>query len=296
MNCQKKGYICQKKGQLKRIFSNHSLNVFELELNEWPYGKHTHNFCELILVKQGKGFHTINETKFPYGKGDIFLLTPEDYHFFEIDSPTVLLYIKFTEQVFAEKHSWIKSGWIDPSSLFLFKSHMIIGSIIKDHKDTKKIFGISKILLDEYTSHKLYSREFILELFGAIIIIILRHLSQQNPKRLIAEKDRDKINEVLAYVRMNINKESKLTLSVIAQEFNISANYIGEYLRIHTGNGFKKIIIETRLERASVLLKQSTLSIAEIAEKTGFADASHMNKSFKKYRGNNPSSIRNDIG
>ncbi|MDM1072567.1 helix-turn-helix transcriptional regulator [Empedobacter brevis] len=279
---------------MKRIFSNHSLNVFELELNEWPYGKHTHNFCELILVKQGKGFHTINETKFPYSKGDIFLLTPEDYHFFEIDSPTVLLYIKFTEQVFSEKQGWIKSGWTDPASLYLFKSHMVIGSIIKDKKDTKKIFGISEILLEEYTSHKLYSREFILELFGAIIIIILRHLVQQDPKRSLAEKEREKINEVLAYIRMNINKESKLTLSAIAQEFNISVNYIGEYLRIHTGNGFKKIIMETRLERASVLLKQSALSIAEIAEKTGFADASHMNKSFKKYRGSNPSSIRSE--
>ncbi len=277
---------------MKRIFSNHSLNVFELELNEWPYGEHTHNFCELILVKKGKGFHTINETKFPYAKGDIFLLTPEDYHFFEIDSTTVLLYIKFTEQVFAEKQGWIKPRWTDPDSLFLFKSHMIIGSIIKDKKDAKKIFGISEILLEEYTSHKLYSREFLLELFGAIIIIVLRHLAQQNPKRSLAE--REKINEVLAYIRMNMNKESKLTLSEIAQEFNISVNYIGEYLKNHTGNGFKKIIMDTRMERASVLLKQSTLSVAEIAEKTGFSDASHMNKSFKKYRGSNPSSIRSE--
>lgn len=279
---------------MKRIFSNHSLNVFQLELNEWPYGEHTHNFCELILVKQGKGSHTINETRFPYSKGDIFLLTPEDYHFFEIDSPTVLLYIKFTEQVFSEKQGWIKSGWTDPASLFLFKSHMVTGSIVKDKKDAKKIFSFSEILLDEYASRKLYTRELILELFGAIIIIILRHLSQHNPVRSLAEKERDKINDVLAYIRMNISKESKLTLSAIAREFNISVNYIGEYLKIHTGDGFKKIIMETRLERASVLLKQSTLSIAEIAEKTGFADASHMNKSFKKYRGSNPSSVRND--
>ncbi|WP_409450833.1 helix-turn-helix domain-containing protein [Epilithonimonas sp.] len=46
------------------------------------------------------------------------------------------------------------------------------------------------------------------------------------------------------------------------------------------------------MERATVFLLQSSLSISEIAEKTGFSDATHMNKSFIKYRGINPSMLR----
>ncbi|RKO72111.1 AraC family transcriptional regulator [Sphingobacterium puteale] len=278
---------------MKRIFSNHSLNVFELTLHEWPYNTHTHNFCELIMVKQGSGYHVINDTRFPYGKGDIFLLTPEDHHRFEIDDVTVLLYIKFTEQVFSEKQVWTKSAWIDSNHGFLFRSNMIIGSIIKNEADSSRIFYLSDMLLDEFRSPGIYSRELMLELFGAIIIIALRHLSVELQDSKVGKKESEKINNILAFIRLNINNESKLTLAEIAEEFNISVNYIGEYLRTQTGKGFKNLVLETRLERASVLLQKSTLSISEIAEKTGFTDASHMNKSFKKYRNINPSSLRN---
>ncbi|MDL2142318.1 MULTISPECIES: helix-turn-helix domain-containing protein [Flavobacterium] len=277
---------------MKRIFSKHSINVFELELTDWPYGQHTHNFCELILVRKGHGLHKINDTIFTYNRGDIFLLTPEDSHQLEIKDPTILLYIKFTEQIFNDKQSWIKSGWFETNSRFLFRSNMTAGSLIKNRQDTKKIFFLSKMLLEEYKSPKLHSRELTLEFFGAIIVIVLRHLTEHSTKKTFAEKERDKVNDVLAYIRLNINTEKKLTLATIAAEFNISANYVGEYLKNHTGNGFKKIIMETRLERATVLLKQSTLSISEIAEKTGFTDASHMNKTFQKYKEINPSELR----
>ncbi|WP_422100095.1 helix-turn-helix domain-containing protein [Tenacibaculum maritimum] len=43
---------------------------------------------------------------------------------------------------------------------------------------------------------------------------------------------------------------------------------------------------------ATRLLKQTNLNISEIADKTGFSDSSHFNKTFKKYTGRNPSAFR----
>lgn len=277
---------------MKRIFSRHALNVFELHLNEWPYGTHTHNFCELIFVKKGYGHHTINNTKFSFSSGDIFLLTPEDNHSFELQGYTNLLYIKFTEQVFQEKSERTKYGISDIFSLSLFHSHTIQGSIVKDTRDAKNLFLLAEVLLEEFTMRAPYSHELALELFRAIATIVVRQVSKFKQSNDALENDRARIAHILSYIRQHIAREDRLTLASIGQEFNISVHYVSEYLRKHAGKGLKKIITETRLERALVLLKQSPYSITEIAQKVGYSDLSHMNKMFRKYMGTSPSMER----
>jgi YesN/AraC family two-component response regulator len=278
---------------MKRIFSRHALNVFELELSEWPYGTHTHNFCELILVKKGAGYHAINDAKFPFQPGDIFLLTAEDYHYFELAEPTVFLYIKFTEQLFQEKAEMVRPGGKNLISRTLFHPNTIQGTIIKDMRDSHNVFLLAEILLEEFKNPAQHARELSLELFGAITTIVVRQITQHQFKIPPLANDKARIAQVLAHIRQHIGNEDQLSLAAIAQEFNLSVNYVSEYLRKHTGKGLKKIVTETRMERALVLLKQSPLSITEIAQKVGYSDLSHMNKIFKKYRNTSPSKERN---
>lgn len=279
---------------MKRIFSRHSLNVFEIRLEEWPYGTHTHNFCELILVKEGSGFHTINEARFPFSAGDVFLLTPSDAHDFEIIQPVHLLYIKFTELFFQEKSNWMKSNWVGGITYGIFHSEMHPGSIIQNIDDRKKMFILSEILLTEFVESASHSRELVIELMGAILILVYRNLKRRSNVNPTILKESDRVNAVLAYVRQHIGREQPLNLLSIAEQFGISVHYVSEYLLKHTGKGFKRIVQETRIERAIVLLKQSTLSISEIADRVGFSDASHMNKTFQRYCDKNPTKFRTE--
>lgn len=279
---------------MKRIFSRYTLNVFQLKLDMWPYPQHTHNFYELILVNEGSGKHLLNGVSFTYGPGHVFLLTPEDHHSFEINSYTVFTYIKFTEQLFAEKQVGDRTAhWIKKFENVLYNPNTVPECIIKDQEDKKLIFPLADMLLKEFNDPKPHSRILMLELFGAIMVLVARNLSQKNlVSSKVIQNEQDKVQQVLSHIRQNMDKKALLTQKYIAETFNLSPNYISSYLKKHTGLGLQKMITETRLKTAERLLKQSIYTISEIAHKVGFNDASHMNKTFQKYREMNPSELR----
>lgn len=279
---------------MKRIFSRHSLNVFQLKLDKWPYPQHTHSFYELILVNEGSGKHLLNGVSFTYGPGHVFLLTPEDHHSFEIDSFTVFTYVKFTEQLFAEKQVGDRTAhWIKKFEKVLYNPNTVPECIIKDQEDKNLIFPLADMLLKEFNGQKPHSRIVMLELFGAIMGLVGRNLSQKNlVLSKVVQNEQNKVQQVLSHIRQNIDKKALLSLKYIAKTFNLSPKYISSYLKKHTGLGLQKMITETRLKTAERLLKQSTYTIAQIANQVGFNDASHMNKTFQKYRGKNPSEFR----
>ena len=46
---------------------------------------HWHTYYELELVVRGSGRHIINGVEYPFRAGDVFLLTPSDFHEFSLD-------------------------------------------------------------------------------------------------------------------------------------------------------------------------------------------------------------------
>ena len=54
-------------------------------------------------------------------------------------------------------------------------------------------------------------------------------------------------------------------------------------------------IIRIRMERAGRLLRETDLSLAEIADRAGFADANYLSVAFKKQMGVSPRAYRADI-
>ncbi|MCQ6961467.1 AraC family ligand binding domain-containing protein [Mucilaginibacter aquariorum] len=64
---------------------------FEIELKEldhFPKTPRTNNFFELIYIVDGTGVQYINKNRFNYRKGNLFLLTPQDLHSFEVSTVT----------------------------------------------------------------------------------------------------------------------------------------------------------------------------------------------------------------
>lgn len=72
-----------------------NMNCFEAE--EWQHPVHKHNHFEMIFIRSGEGQHVINNNMFAYAPGDVFLLGPEDYHYFKISTSTQFCFIRFME-------------------------------------------------------------------------------------------------------------------------------------------------------------------------------------------------------
>lgn len=66
----------------------HPFEVDFKELEQFPKTIRKNNFFELIYIVDGTGIQIINDNKFQYRKGNLFLVTPQDVHLFEVLTPT----------------------------------------------------------------------------------------------------------------------------------------------------------------------------------------------------------------
>lgn len=280
---------------MKRFYINKDLDVLEFEaVNEWGYPRHNHNFFELTFVLKGSGQHILNDSIIDYKAGNVFFLTPKDEHEFVISEPTRFGLIKFTEQMFLEKAAFSSnSHWRKNLESVIFHSNIVAECIVHYENDKQQLFGLYALIRDELKNSEVYGRNVLEELFGALLIVLSRNIKRSIKNKPAAEiTDKEKINDILTYIRQNILDNEKIKLKTIAEEFYISANYIGIYIKKHAGISVQQYVTETRVKMAERMLKQTQLSIQEIADKTGFVDASHFNKTFKKHNGVNPSQFR----
>lgn len=276
----------------KRFYITKDLDVLEFEsVNEWGYAKHKHNFFELTFILKGSGQHILNESIIDYKEGDVFFLTPKDEHEFVVDTPTQFGIIKFTEQLFLEKANLSSSThWRKNLDTVIFYANIIPESIIVYEKDREQLFNLYQLIKNEIENSNVYGRNVLIELFGALLIIISRNLKsslKELPKSVISEKE--KIDSILTYIRQNVLDKESVRIKAIANEFSMSPNYVGIFIKKHAGISIQQYVIQTKIKMAERLLKQTNLTISQIADKTGFVDSSHFNKIFKKYTGKNPS-------
>lgn len=88
------------------------------------------------------------------------------------------------------------------------------------------------------------------------------------------------------------NYASEISFSKIAADYNFSSSYLTKIFREHTGKPPIRYLIEFRVQVAKGMLRDTNLTVKEIAERTGFIDQFYFSKSFKSYCGLTPSQYK----
>lgn len=88
------------------------------------------------------------------------------------------------------------------------------------------------------------------------------------------------------------NLRSELTLAAIAEAVALSPGHFAHAFRETTGVAPHRYIVERRVERAKELLRNSDLSLTEIAETIGCASHSHFSTLFHRVVGMTPREFR----
>ena len=94
-----------------------------------------------------------------------------------------------------------------------------------------------------------------------------------------------------AYIRENCADE--ISNTEIGAIFGYHPFYVSRVLKEKKGITLRQYIINYRLKAAKRMLEHTKLSMAEIAEETGFTDASYFTKTFRQTFGMTPKEWRN---
>ena len=98
---------------------------------------------------------------------------------------------------------------------------------------------------------------------------------------------------ITRYLQEHLAEE--ISLSVLADNFHLNPQYISQLFKSEIGVNFLAYLTNIRMEKARKLLLATSLSIAEVAEQSGYGDYRVFTKVFKKSEGITPSQYRRDF-
>lgn len=101
------------------------------------------------------------------------------------------------------------------------------------------------------------------------------------------------ITGITKYLQEHLADE--MSLAVLAEEFHLNPQYISQLFKNEIGVNFLTYLTNIRMEKAKKLLLSTSLSVAEVAEKSGYGDYRVFSKVFKKSEGITPSQYRRDF-
>ena len=128
----------------------------------------------------------------------------------------------------------------------------------------------------------------------SVIVSLLHHLHLSSGQRPLASKG-GLSRRQLKILQELIDAElaSRLSLERMARAVGVSAGYLSRAFKASSGVSPHQYILRARVERAKKMIRDSDLSLDEIAESVGFADGSHMTTVFLKQTQKVPSQFRN---
>jgi len=265
-----------------------SLEVFYEKVDDCPLRDRQFNFFEMVYVISGAGNHIVNGNKFAYFAGDLFLITPNDYHGFELESTCEFMVVRFGESYIRE-YKW-KS--IDHIECLLYYASHLSGSVLVKNDDKQMVGLLMQNLKQAADYNAIYSEDLVRHLVNAVIVIAARNIAIIKPREVSPNTDA-RVLQILDYIQEHIRTPEFLKIAVIAKKFGLSSTYLSSYFRKQCGESIQQYMSSYRLRLIEHRLRFSDRRVHEIADEFGFADESHINKFFKRHHGLSLRAYRN---
>ncbi|MBV8253296.1 MAG: helix-turn-helix transcriptional regulator [Chitinophaga sp.] len=264
--------------------------IREMNTDHCPVIPHYHNYFELVYILAGTGTQVVNENRFAYRAGHLFLLTPEDEHHFEVHATTQFFFLRFNaifiRQVMNERKEWVKR-----MEFILDHAGHAPGCILHQDKDGAIAHHLIQALREENQRESLYKQEVMEQLVNTLITLVARNVAARLPAEIPNNNDRT-LQEIIRHIQAHIYEPEMLKADKIAAAVGVSVNYLGRYFKKHAGENMQDYILRYKLKLVETRLLHSNMRINEIAWELNFADESHLTRLFKKHNGMNPSAFR----
>jgi len=98
------------------------------------------------------------------------------------------------------------------------------------------------------------------------------------------------VQAALEYIEQNYAKD--ISLEMTARHISISSSTLSRLFRTELEKSFTELLIEKRISKACMMIKEGRLSIKEICFKVGYNDPNYFSRVFKKTTGLSPSDYR----
>lgn len=272
------------------------LYVFDTDAQEMdtsfisPY-RADHN--SIHLITEGEVSIKINLLDYTLKKNDLVLFTTNMIRHFGIVSPDC----KATNLLFS--NDYLLSSAI-PSKTAEAYDYLtgIINPVVTLREAQAELFkthlSTFALKMKDSRTNKFYAEDILRNLFSALIFEIGALYQTETKPYVVSSSRKEYVVHQFLKLVMKKFKEEK-SVQAYADMLNITPKYLTTATRGLTGKTAGELINEMLIVEAKVLLNESDMPIAHIAESLNFSDQFVFSKFFKKHSGQNPSSFRRSV-
>ena len=270
-------------------FNRDRICVMDHYQDTTPY--HSHEFFELVYIREGEISHHLDGKMIPVRAGDYFIIDINMKHKYTKinDKPSHIYNCLFYPEAIdrSMKHCDRFNNMIEN---YLIKFNI---SILKYnptayvfHDDDGRILSILDRIYNESNIEDYGYTEIIRCALIDILVSTMRKITDYNKT---IEKN-SPTEYIIKAISKNFNKN--ITLSEISKSLNYSLPYISSKFKANTGYSFTEYLQKYRIEHSLRLLSNSDMKIIDIAYSVGYNDINFFGELFKKYVNMTPSQFR----
>lgn len=258
----------------------------------FPKDYHTHEFSELVIMKQGEVDHYWEGGKVRLKRGRFLLLHPGMLHAYSNSSRN------------AEYYNLIYDSTI-PLPMLVMSDRTFLREVYPVEKSTgeHKVFnGIVPRLPEEAVGEVLDSLEKIARevrerrpgyhiLITLIFMEIVLTLSRYYPEKQ-ADDPKWALNKVIGFMKCHYSE--KLSVKTLARIAGMSESTLFRKFSATFGVGPAEYLNGLRIRQAVSLLKNREPTLSSVAQECGFCDSSHLWKVLNRTLHRSPGEIRGE--
>jgi len=261
---------------------------------------------EYTDIKWVQNFYSIGlkrnvSKKFNYGQ--------QPYDFEEgvlaLVSPQQVIHIEIDPEAQAEPSGWLllihpdflwKTALATKIHTYEFFGYAVNEALFLSEKEEQMMVEVFKNIQQEYQSNiDKFSHNIIITQIELLLNYTERFYERQFlTRRITNDKMLTRLESLLSqYFSSDRLLENGIpTVQEIAEQLNLTPNYLSSLLKVHTGQSTQQHIHNKLIEKAKERLSTTDLSVSEIAYELGFERPASFNKLFKQKTDLSPLAFR----
>ncbi len=252
---------------------------------------HYHDFCELVLVLSGRGRHVLAGESFPVSAGNVFVVQGQQVHSFRDRDGLVLVNVMYDPLRLPLPAGLLRRlpGY---SALFMLEptfrsAHQFSSRLQLDREALGAAEALAERIEQESSDGRPGYEAVLLGLMVELMVFLSRRYGESDVRESRALLEMGKLISTLEQ-----RFSEPWTLEQMARLAHLSRTSLLRIFRQATGKSPIDYLIGLRIEAAKRLLRQSELTMTDIALETGFGDSNYFARQFRLVTGRTPTAFR----
>lgn len=253
--------------------------------------EHSHDFCELVIVTKGRAMHMLEGSSFPVTAGDVFLLQGRQKHYFyerqNLDLINIMYdpeKIELPEGELRRMPGYCAMFMLEPTYR---RQHRFASRLHLKRVPLARVERLADEMERECESDEPGKEVALRAKLLEMMVYLSRAYTSSDTTEAHALL---RVGNVIGALENDYSRDWKL--DELLNIAHMSRSNLMRVFRKATGQTPIEYLVRLRIQKSMEMLRNTDLTITEIALEVGFNDSNYFTRQFRRILGESPRSFR----